>query len=127
MIISLLATLLLVSCGSSGSTTATLPPQPTDTQEIATEPNATETGQSAMTPGFLASSFSFPSVEVSESGPTLTPFGQKRRGRRPRADAQAKDDHRSGPNLSGAAALVERLAVAHEVAAQLVDLARHPA
>ena len=51
VIISLLATLLLVSCGSSGSTTSTLPPQPTVTQEIATEPNATETGQSAMTPG----------------------------------------------------------------------------
>ena len=51
MTLHLLATLLLVSCGSSGSTTSTVPAQPTDTQEIATETNATESGQSTLNPG----------------------------------------------------------------------------
>src|SRR5215212_436143 len=51
MIISLLATLLLVSCSSSGSATSTLPPQPTDTQEIPTQTNATEIRQAATATG----------------------------------------------------------------------------
>ncbi len=47
----LLAALIITSCSITGSPISTVPPGPTDTQAIETQPNATEIGQLTMTPG----------------------------------------------------------------------------